>query len=181
MLMRFHLVWANHYLHFRPFRRAAFASVLVLIVFVFSPHNVNAQSASTSRAAINTNLLKDAKNLVITDFYVTSYVTGNGVGARGQAVVTWRTNQPTTSLVEYAKGTFVADFNQRTIEDPSYALDHTMTIYDLTPSTVYSFRAISHTASGALANSQVMPVVTDRAPVSILEIVITSLRKLFGF
>lgn len=68
----------------------------------------------------------------------------------GTAVVSWTTDDPATSQVEYD---FVPYYGQSTAQDSAKLTAHSVTLQGLTPSTVYHFRARSINAAGLAAYS----------------------------
>lgn len=80
---------------------------------------------------------------VITDISVSSVTDGS-------AVVTWTTDDPATSLVEYD---FVPYYGQSTVDDPARLTSHSVTLNGLTPSTSYHLRVRSVNAAGLVSYS----------------------------
>ncbi|MEM4728595.1 MAG: fibronectin type III domain-containing protein [Thermoplasmata archaeon] len=60
------------------------------------------------------------------------------------AVVSWSTNEPSDGLVEYGTDTGYG----RSVSDPGFFLEHSLTLIALSPSTTYHFRVGSRDASG---------------------------------
>ena len=68
----------------------------------------------------------------------------------GSAVITWTTDDPATSQVEYD---FVPGYGQSTPEDPSLLTAHSVTLSGLTPNTNYHFRVKSVNITGLVGCS----------------------------
>ncbi|OGS23643.1 MAG: hypothetical protein A2297_03050 [Elusimicrobia bacterium RIFOXYB2_FULL_48_7] len=75
---------------------------------------------------------------------VISNVAAGNITATG-AVITWTTNEPSTSQVEYGKTT---GYGKMSIEDPAYVTPHSVALIELQANNVYHFRVISRDASG---------------------------------
>lgn len=97
-----------------------------------------------------------------------------------QLVVSWTTDEPTTTQVEYGEGTGTT-YSQKTQEDSNLTTDHLVVITGLVPSRVYHLRALSKDKASNLTQSidtvTITPKATDRA----LDLVVNSLQQVFGF
>ena len=108
-------------------------------------------------------------------------IKGTGGEARGQVVVSWRTDEPATSYVEYADGSNASVFNFRTAEDTNLTTEHIVIVSDLPTSRVYSLRPASKDKSGNVAYGDAQPAIIGRASENVLTVVLNALRKVFGF
>lgn len=97
-----------------------------------------------------------------------------------QLIITWQTDEPTTSQVEYGEGTGTV-YAQKTQQDGTLTLDHVVVISGLTPSKVYHFRAISQDAAGNEGLSIDTVTITPKATQSALDLVVGNLSEIFGF
>jgi len=122
----------------------------------------------------------DVREPLISDFNVESSIVGAGENAKAQIIVTWITDEPATTQVEYGEGTGTT-YSAKTQEDPTLTLNHSVTITDLSPAKIYHLRALSKDKAGNLATSFDMVVITPKATKSALSLVIESLSKTFGF
>jgi len=66
------------------------------------------------------------------------------------AVVSWSTNEPAQGVVEYGAS---ASYGQRTL-DPTFSLEHAITLSGLSASTTYHFRVSATDSSGNSASSE---------------------------
>lgn len=89
-----------------------------------------------------------------------SAVQATGVTHAG-ATITWTTNEPADSLVEYGTST---SYGSTSTLDPSLVTSHSQSISGLAASTTYNFRVKSKDASGNLATSTNGTFVTAAAP-----------------
>ncbi len=97
-----------------------------------------------------------------------------------QIVVSWTTDEPATSQVEFGEGTG-STYAQRTQKDSNFSYNHTVVISNLVPSQVYHLRAVSEDMAGNVGYSidvvTIAPKVTDNA----LDLVIQNLMETFRF
>jgi len=103
-----------------------------------------------------------------------------GQEQQAQLVVTWNTDEPATSQVEFGEGTGTT-YAQKTQEDANAKTNHLVIISGLTPSKVYHLRALSKDKVGNPGISidivSITPKVTDNA----FNLVIQNLQEVFGF
>ncbi len=76
------------------------------------------------------------------------------------ATITWSTNEPADSLVEYGTST---SYGQSTPLNASLVTNHSMSLASLTPSTLYHYRVQSKDAAGNLATSSDFTFTTTAA------------------
>lgn len=107
-------------------------------------------------------------------------VLGVGENAKAQIIVTWDTDEPATSQVEYGLGTGTT-YNQATTEDSVLTSNHTVTVTGLDTGKIYHLRAISKDKAGNIAYSYDTVIVTPKATKDALNIVIENLSRSFGF
>lgn len=99
---------------------------------------------------------------------------------RAQLVVSWDTDEPATTQVEYGEGTGIT-YSQKTQEDGNLTANHTVIISGLTPSQVYHLRAISKDFAGNESRSVDMATIAPKATRSALDLVIENLVSAFSF
>ncbi len=101
-------------------------------------------------------------------------------GASVQLIVSWNTDELSTSQIEFGEGTGTT-YSQQTQEDKNLTFNHVVIISGLRPSSVYHLRAISKDEAGNVGKSidtvTIAPKVTDDA----LDLVLSNLRETFGF
>ncbi len=96
-----------------------------------------------------------------------------------QLVVTWDTDEPATSQVEFGEGTG-SGYSQKTSEDGNLTTNHVVVISGLTPSQVYHLRAISKDSGNNEGLSIDTVTIAPKATRSALDLVISSLSQIFG-
>lgn len=99
---------------------------------------------------------------------------------RAQLIISWNTDEPATSQVEFGEGTGTT-YAQKSQEDGNLTNNHTVILSNLTPSQVYHLRAISKDAAGNEAKSVDTVTIAPKATRSALDLVIKNLSEAFGF
>ncbi len=122
----------------------------------------------------------DTRPPKITNITVESSIRGTGAEARGQVVVSWRTDEPASSQVAFAEGSDVITFNNRTAEDTGLSFEHIVIVSDLPTSKVYSVQPVSRDKSGNAGAGAVQSAIIGRASDSVLTIVLDTLKRVFG-
>ncbi|MDD3480993.1 MAG: DUF2341 domain-containing protein [Patescibacteria group bacterium] len=107
-------------------------------------------------------------------------IQGFGIDAKGQLVVSWETDEASTSQVEYGIGS-TGDYTSRTQEDSAYTTSHVVIISELKTSSPYHFRVISKDASGNEGSSGDTSVLTPQATKSIFDAIIDALSGAIGW
>jgi hypothetical protein len=106
--------------------------------------------------------------------------TGAAQESKAQLIVSWDTDEPGNSQVEFGQGTGFG-YSQKSQQDANYTFNHVVVISGLTPSTVYHLRALSSDSSGNLGQSIDMVTITPKPTANALNLVITNLQAAFGF
>jgi hypothetical protein len=97
-----------------------------------------------------------------------------------QLIVSWDTDEPATSQVEYGEGSG-EEYSQLSQEDQDLSYNHVVIISGLTPSKVYHLRAISRDSAGNESKSIDTVTITPKATDNAFDLVITNLKEAFGF
>jgi hypothetical protein len=103
-----------------------------------------------------------------------------GQESKAQLIVSWNTDEPATSQVEFGEGTG-SSYSQRTQLDTKLTYNHLVVISGLTPSRVYHLRAVSTDKAGNEAKSIDTVTIAPKATENALNLVITNLQEAFGF
>jgi hypothetical protein len=135
--------------------------------------------AVSDRQVFHTAL--DTRPPKISAITVESSIRGTGVEARGQVVVSWRTDEPSSSQVAFAEGSAATVFNNRTAEDTAASFEHIVIVSDLPTSKVYSVQPISRDKADNAGTGKTQSAIIGRASDNVLTIVLSSLKKVFGF
>lgn len=97
-----------------------------------------------------------------------------------QLVVTWTTDEPSTSQIEFGEGSGTT-YSQKTQQDSNMTINHLVVISNLSPSKVYHLRALSNDKAKNEGKSIDSVTITPKALDQALDLVITNLLEVFGF
>lgn len=122
----------------------------------------------------------DLREPLIVNAAVEASITGVGEAARAQINITWDTDEPGTTQVEYGEGTG-STYSQSTKEDPLLTSNHGITIPGLQPNKIYHLRVVSKDKAGNSGVSEDIVIITPRATRDALNLVVEKLSKTFGF
>ena len=147
-------------------------------VIVVKGKDIAGNSAENSINQFRTS--EDLRPPMISDLKIDTTVTGIGEEAKAQILVSWNTDEPATTQVEYGQGTG-SDYPNKTQKNDKLTLNHVVTIPDLNPDQVYHLRVLSEDKSLNLSISYDNVVLTTKATRSALDLVVESLSKSFGF
>lgn len=123
----------------------------------------------------------DTRPPKISDITTETTIRGTGAEARGQIIVSWKTDEPATSQVAYAEGSSAVEFNNRSSEDGALATEHIVIVSDLPTSRVYSVKPISKDNAANEAEGESQSAIIGRASDDVITIVLNTLRRVFGF
>jgi len=121
----------------------------------------------------------DTRPPVVSDIVTDSAIRGTGAEARGQVVISWRTDEPSSSQVAYGEGTS-GFLSNTTNEDARMTYEHIVVISDLSPSRVYHFEPRSFDAGRNQGSGEQQVAIIGRASDSVLSIIFNALQQLFG-
>lgn len=135
--------------------------------------------STTETVNLKTDL--DTRAPAISDVTVETSILGAGKESKGQMIISWMTDEPSTSQVEYGVGVAGDSYSSKTQEDTTFTTSHVVIISDLAPSTSYHFRVISKDNSGNKGESKDNSALTEQASDSVIDIIINSLEKTVGW
>ena len=98
-----------------------------------------------------------------------------------QTVISWTTNEPSTSQVYYDEGVSKGEDLAKSVKQEGLTMEHILIVPSLKPSTVYRFRIISVDQAGNTARSPVKTVLTPEKGENVIDIIIKNLQESFGF
>jgi len=97
-----------------------------------------------------------------------------------QLVVSWKTDEPSSSQVVYDSG-LGDSYEQKTKVESSLKTEHVVIISNLTPSTVYHLQVVSLDIAKNEGKGSKLVAVTPKATNTVFEVVIESLGNIFNF
>ncbi|MDD3480729.1 MAG: fibronectin type III domain-containing protein [Patescibacteria group bacterium] len=98
-----------------------------------------------------------------------------------QAIISWTTDKPATTLVMYDEGVIGGEYGSSSIEDTSLNTAHTVIVKELLPSTTYRFQLVSKDKRGNESKSADYNFVTPSREKSILQLILKSLEETFSW
>lgn len=126
----------------------------------------------------------DSRPPNISNLRIETSVVNPGIGGEelptSQLIVSWDTDEPATSQVEYGEGSNGL-FTQKSFKETKLTLNHVVVITKLEPSKVYSLRVVSADVAGNQTTSGENVTITPKAGETAVEIVLRSLFDIFGF
>ncbi len=134
--------------------------------------------ATSDRQQFRTAL--DTRPPKISDIVVETSIRGSGSEARGQIVVSWHTDEPSTSQVAYAEGSNTTVFNSKSAEDARLTTEHIVIISDLPTSRVYSVQPLSKDNAKNEGAGATQTAIISRASDSAITVIFNSLKAIFG-
>jgi hypothetical protein len=96
-------------------------------------------------------------------------------------IISWVTDKPSSTKIEYDEGAIGDRFAKNTIEDPTLSNTHTVIIKELNPATTYRYRILSKDKRENVATSKAFTFVTPAKEKSILQLIIKSLEDTFSW
>lgn len=111
---------------------------------------------------------------------VISLTGGQSKDKQAQLTISWDTDEPSTSQVEFGEGSGSV-YSQKTQEDTNMTFNHVVVISGLSPSKVYHLRVLSKDKAANTGKSIDSVIITPKATDDALNLVISSLSQVFGF
>ncbi len=137
----------------------------------------NAVAADTQRFHTAT----DSRPPIISNVTIETQVQGNAEEAKAQVIVSWNTDEPGSSQVEYGPGLSADSYPNQTVEDGTLTNSHVVVISELKPAQTYHLRVKTHDRAGNASVSGDNVVITGRANSSVLNIILQNLQRTFGW
>jgi len=121
----------------------------------------------------------DTRPPVISDITLQPSIVGNGASAKGQLIVSWKTDKAGTSQVAYGNGA-AGDYTTTTAANSQLVNNHVVVISGLATSEVYHVEVVSNDADGIRGVSTDQTTIIGQASDNALSIVFNSLQNIFG-
>lgn len=120
----------------------------------------------------------DTKEPTISDLSITASTTSSFGGSKAQMIIFWRTDEPTTTQLQYDKASS-AKFEKKTPLDTEPTVDHVVVVSGLDLAEVYKIQPIARDISGNTAYGTEMVTVTPDLDESPLDIILNVLQRVF--
>lgn len=130
--------------------------------------------------AITFTTASDTRPPEISNLNTEMTIVGVGEEATAQLIVSWETDEISTSQVMFGEGSTSA-LNNKTQSDSAPVYTHLVVIQNLSPSKVYRLKAVSVDKENNVAESADTVVITPKATQSALNLVVGNLSQAFGF
>ena len=125
--------------------------------------------------------LPDTANPIVSTIETRSAIV-EGEKDKVQTIITWNTDEPSTSQIEYNEGlTKGGEFKHKTPEQTDLVTKHVIVLADLSPSTVYEYRVKSVDRAKHATKSDARVLLTPQRRVSAFDLIIRNLEDTFGW
>ncbi len=98
-----------------------------------------------------------------------------------QTVISWATDEPSTSQVFYDEGVSKSETLSRTVTQDGMAEQHILIVPSLKPSTVYRFMIASTDKAGNITKSPIKTVLTPQQAENVIDVIMKNMQESFGF
>jgi len=96
-------------------------------------------------------------------------------------IVSWQTNKPSTTLVQYDEGVVGGTYSKSSVLDTTLNNSHTVIIKDLAPASSYHYRLVSADKRNNTTTTQDYTFVTPTKEQSILQLILKSFEDTFAW
>lgn len=114
--------------------------------------------------------------LEISDFKTKSFLSKDGKEV--QALISWKTNKAAASKIKYYK---INSQGEKTLEEKNYGFNHSVVLAKLDLDTTYILEVQVQDRWGNVVTSEKFSVYTGSKVISILELIVKEINKLFGW
>lgn len=122
----------------------------------------------------------DTRPPKISEIVIESSNVGNS-SSKAQIAVSWKTDEPANSQIEYSEGISGTEYTRKTTLDATYTNHHLVIISDLDPGKPYHLRVVSTDLGGNTVNSGDNTVITGEVSKSALQIILNTMQNIFGW
>jgi hypothetical protein len=98
-----------------------------------------------------------------------------------QLIISWETDEPSTSQILYGEGAGSDGFPYSTQTDSEMRYKHVIVVGNLAPSKVYHFKVVSKDSAGNVGESGSVTSITPKSTDTVMESVLGSLGRIFNF
>ncbi len=124
---------------------------------------------------------QDSRPPQISDISIETSNVGLNRQDKAQVVVSWRTDEPATSRVEYGVGLSGDNYEKQTSEDANLTTNHVVILSDLEPTSPYHLKVNSKDKAGNTSKSDDQVIVSSEVPRSVLRVLLNALEGIFGW
>lgn len=109
----------------------------------------------------------------------TSILASSDGAMKVQVIISWSTDEPSTTILKYTQGVNKSNYDKSTPEDTTLTTSHIVILRELAPSTTYNLVAISKDASGNIGVSQNYSILTTKKETSLFQLIVNALEDTF--
>lgn len=135
--------------------------------------------AESDKVAYNTP--KDSRPPKISNIVIETSNVGNPSDNRARIAVSWKTDEPANSQIEYGEGLGGTEYSRKTAPDTTLTNNHLVIISDMDPGKPYHIRLLSSDNAGNLTMSSDNTVITGDVSRSALQVILGTLQNIFGW
>lgn len=140
---------------------------------------IDEKNEETSSPEISFSTGKDLIPPEISQIRVDSAISPRG--DRVQVIISWKTDELSTSQIIFQEGSGSTGNLQETQKDRVLTLNHVVVISSFKPASVYRFKVQSQDISGNIATSKEFTILTPQRKQTIIEIITTQFEDIFGW
>ncbi len=144
---------------------------------VASSHDKDNNVATSDTQTFRTAL--DTRPPQVSDVVVETAIRGNGSQARGQIIVTWKTDEPASSQVAFGIGQG-ATLTNKSSEDNRLTTEHTVVVSELPTSSIFTVAALSTDKGNNTSTSESITAIIGRGSENVFNIIFDALQRIFG-
>ncbi|MEK7093990.1 MAG: fibronectin type III domain-containing protein, partial [Patescibacteria group bacterium] len=107
-----------------------------------------------------------------------------GRNDRIQTVISWKTNEPASSLVFYGEGSIASQKqlpNSASSTDAALSTNHNVIITNFKPGTIYQMQVVSVDGAGNRAASPIRVIITPKQTQSVFDVIVKNFEGTFKF
>lgn len=123
---------------------------------------------------------KDSRPPKISDIKTEASNIGNS-SSQARIAISWTTDEPSTSQIEFGPGLTGTDYTRKTTLDDAFTTHHLVIVSGLDPGTPYHLRVRSSDNAGNLTTGNDRTVITGEVPKTGLQVITNTLRNIFSW
>ena len=131
--------------------------------------------------SVSYNTPKDSRPPNISNIMIETSNVGNSSDSKARVVVSYRTDEPTTSQIEFGEGLGGSEYSRKTQLDTTLTNNHINIISDMEPGKPYHIRILATDRAGNLTMSNDNAVITGEVSRSAFQVILGTLENLFGW
>ena len=123
----------------------------------------------------------DSRPAQVSDVQVETSNVGLDKQDKAQLIISWKTDEPATTQVEYGEGVSGTEYAFKTSLDQTLSTDHFVIISDLKPNQPYHLKALATDKGGNVSTSSDISSIPGDVPKSIISTILATFENVFGW